>query len=212
MAVTFDGPNKLMILSTGTTAVNVAQDLYTPWMDWLAADTSRARFLPAFSVSGGNPTIGSEYEGTTFFVLNGWRIRPQEADHYLKVTGNIVGEGDAEIIAPTLGGYTVTVTLRFSSLVQGIATGSAALTTEQNDKLMALPDADAITTAIMAAAVEGSITVQQAQRLLLAGMAGKASGAATDTMRFRDMADSKDRIVATVDAYGNRLAVTLDAT
>ena len=40
--------------------------------------------------------------------------------------------------------------------------------------------------------------------------AGKASGGGTTSISFRDNADSKNRIVATVDSSGNRTAVTLD--
>lgn len=58
--------------------------------------------------------------------------------------------------------------------------------------------------------VEGTITVQQALRVLLAAMAGKASGGGTTSVIFRDTTDSKDRITATVDSDGNRSAVTLD--
>jgi uncharacterized protein (DUF1786 family) len=47
---------------------------------------------------------------------------------------------------------------------------------------------------------------------MLAALAGKASGGGTVTVKFRDHADAKDRITATVDASGNRSAVTLDGT
>jgi hypothetical protein len=60
--------------------------------------------------------------------------------------------------------------------------------------------------------IETGVTLRQAQRLALAANAGKLSGAATTTVRIRDRADSKDRIVATVDADGNRTAVTVDTT
>jgi hypothetical protein len=60
--------------------------------------------------------------------------------------------------------------------------------------------------------VEGALTHRQVIRLVLAAVAGKLSGAATTTVAIRDVADAKDRITATVDADGNRTAVTLDAT
>ncbi len=62
------------------------------------------------------------------------------------------------------------------------------------------------------AGVETSWTLRQAFRIILAVAAGKLSGAATTTVAIRDMADSKDRISATVDSDGNRSAVTRDAT
>lgn len=62
--------------------------------------------------------------------------------------------------------------------------------------------------AIMASVIEGSITIQQALALMLAVLTGKSSGGGTTTITFRDTADTKDRIVATVDGSGNRTAVS----
>src|SRR3990172_7290866 len=56
---------------------------------------------------------------------------------------------------------------------------------------------------------DGTITVREALRVLLAGMAGKLSGAATTTITIRNSADTANVIVATVDADGNRSAVTV---
>ena len=74
--------------------------------------------------------------------------------------------------------------------------------------------ADEIADAILdrANAIETSYTLRQALRILLAADGGKLSGAATTTITIRNAVDTKDRIVATVDADGNRSAVTLDTT
>lgn len=56
---------------------------------------------------------------------------------------------------------------------------------------------------------DDGLTGREALRVILAGMAGKLSGAATSTVTIRNLADSADRIVATVDADGNRTAVTV---
>lgn len=58
--------------------------------------------------------------------------------------------------------------------------------------------------------VEGSVTVRESLRLANAALGGKASGLATTEATFRDLGDTKDRIVTTVDGDGNRSAVTLD--
>jgi hypothetical protein len=58
--------------------------------------------------------------------------------------------------------------------------------------------------------VETGSTVREALRIILAALAGKISGAGTNTISIRDVNDTKDRIVATVDSNGNRTAVTLD--
>jgi hypothetical protein len=60
--------------------------------------------------------------------------------------------------------------------------------------------------------VEGSTTWRQAARGWNSALFGKASGLSTTTAVFRDVADTKDRITATVDTSGNRSAVTLDLT
>jgi phage-related minor tail protein len=60
--------------------------------------------------------------------------------------------------------------------------------------------------------VETSLTLRQAIRLIVSASAGKLSGASTATITIRNIGDSKNRIVATVDAYGNRSAITTDLT
>jgi hypothetical protein len=62
------------------------------------------------------------------------------------------------------------------------------------------------------AGVETGWTLRQAIRIMLSVLAGKSNGLATATAKYRDMADSKDRITATVDEDGNRSVVTRDAT
>jgi len=62
-----------------------------------------------------------------------------------------------------------------------------------------------------AAAVEG-FTPRELLRLFAAVLVGKASGLETTTAVYRDLADVKARITATVDADGNRTAVVRDAT
>lgn len=61
-------------------------------------------------------------------------------------------------------------------------------------------------------AVDGTTTSRESMRLQNAALAGKASGLGTTTAVFRDLADTKNRISATVDADGNRTAVTRDVT
>ena len=61
--------------------------------------------------------------------------------------------------------------------------------------------------------IEAGLTVRQALRLIGAALAGKISGASGTTVTIRNaVADTKDRIVATVDSDGNRTAITYDLT
>lgn len=90
----------------------------------------------------------------------------------------------------------------------------AAIQADTDDLQSRLPSANQNADALLdrAAGVETSFTPRQALRLMLAALAGKLSGAATTTVTIRNVGDTKDRITATVDADGNRTALTLDAS
>ncbi len=75
-----------------------------------------------------------------------------------------------------------------------------------------VPLSAAAVDAILDDTVEGSLTARQILRILLAALAGESNGGGGSTINFRDVADSKNRISATVDANRNRTAVTLDGT
>lgn len=59
--------------------------------------------------------------------------------------------------------------------------------------------------------IETGLTMRQALRLITAAVGGEVSGGGTTTITFRNaVADSADRIVATVDVNGNRTAISYD--
>ena len=59
--------------------------------------------------------------------------------------------------------------------------------------------------------VETGLSVRETLRLCAAALAGKISGASGTTITIRHaVADDADRITATVDADGNRTAITYD--
>lgn len=92
----------------------------------------------------------------------------------------------------------------------------AAKTASQAGDAMALTSGERNSTADAlldrANAIETAWTVRKAMRVMFAALGGKASGMGTATGVFRAGDDSKDRITATIDASGNRTAVTLDGT
>ena len=55
--------------------------------------------------------------------------------------------------------------------------------------------------------VDGTLTPNQALKIILAALANKASGGGTTVITFRDVADAADVLQMTVDANGNRSAV-----
>ncbi len=58
--------------------------------------------------------------------------------------------------------------------------------------------------------IEGTYTLKDAIRIILAFAAGKVSGGGTASIKFRSTGDDVDRIQATVDSSGNRTAVTIN--
>ena len=66
--------------------------------------------------------------------------------------------------------------------------------------------------ALWQAPLEGAVTAQELMNIIAAALAGKLSGAAGTSIAIRDVNDTKDRILATVDADGNRTAVTADGS
>ena len=60
------------------------------------------------------------------------------------------------------------------------------------------------------AVVEGAYSFKDYMRLMMSAIGGKVNGGGTTTITYRDTADTKDRVTYTIDAMGNRTAVTLD--
>lgn len=73
-------------------------------------------------------------------------------------------------------------------------------------------DVERLALAVSGISVESSYDLKQALRLILSATAGKVSGADTTTITFRNVGDSKNRIVATVDTDGNRTGITYDVS
>lgn len=131
---TFEGENKLIILSSGTTSFDVI-DMYSKWKEWMLL-IDNLKFLPAFTTTGGDLITGSIYVGSYFFLENNWKIRPYEADHNLTINGNIFTRDSSNAFVSTLGDYTVTINILASSLSQGVGSSSAALESKVDEILL----------------------------------------------------------------------------
>jgi hypothetical protein len=70
----------------------------------------------------------------------------------------------------------------------------------------------AVPAAVLAAEVEPTIDVAESLRLYNAVLGGKVSGAGSGVETFRDINDTKDRVVADVDSSGNRTSITRNLT
>lgn len=118
--VSFDGTSRLIQVDAGVTSLDVGVDLYGDWKEWVLLP-GNAGYAPAFRTVGGDPTTAGKTLGATFFLINGWRIRPDETDHRLIVAGNLYTEEGDNPFLSTLGPYTVTIVSEVSNLVDSIS-------------------------------------------------------------------------------------------
>jgi hypothetical protein len=138
--VTFD-PDALRIIEVDVGGDNEIQvrEIYSEWKDWILADPAvRLGYPQALRVVGGDTISATRNLGSTFFLCNGWRLRPAERTHHLTLVGNLFTDpyGDS-VFVPTLGAHQVTCELSTSNLMDQTVAGSA-LTSEQEAQLLAM--------------------------------------------------------------------------
>ncbi len=113
MAYTFNGSTKRITLSAGTVTLDLI-DLHSRWKDWVAL--GNAHFAQAFRAVGVDIPAIPLYQ----FLLNGWRIVPQSADHTLTVTNGIFEvEGGGDPFVDPAGDFSI----RINRETPGIAIG-----------------------------------------------------------------------------------------
>lgn len=139
MSVSFDGPNKLIIADPGTTNLNVSEDIYSAWKAWVAT-SDNAKYDQALRVVGGEPTVGGNSIAGYFFLMNGWRVRPQEANHSLTVDGILLVEGGGDPFVNTLGTFNVRINMITPLQAEIIETGISGLTSEESNQLAIILD------------------------------------------------------------------------
>lgn len=127
----FDGNTRIMSLNVGVINFTVSL-LYSDWKRWTALEDN-SKFLPAFRYVGGDPTIPGQYLGSTYFIMNGWKIRPYNADHTLIVDGNLFTEDQSSPFLPALDPHMVAVQMAFSNLTTTIiADSTGTIITPEN--------------------------------------------------------------------------------
>lgn len=116
--VTFDGENKLIIINPDVDTINIKQDVYSNWKEWMLL-RDNSKFLAAIRVSGGDPIGGGQFTGDVYFLINGWKIR---VDHSCTIDGVIYSDDYPSPFVPISG--TQIVTNKVAALVSVVATES----------------------------------------------------------------------------------------
>lgn len=136
----------------------------------------------------------------------------------VQVSGDATAADNLEAAADgsgyNLGGGSVvaaSVTGAVGSVAAGGITAASVATNAIDADALATDAVTEIVAAVFArafSAAYGSYTFDELVKLMAAALVGKASGLATTTASYRNLADTADVLVATVDADGNRTAVT----
>lgn len=135
MAYSINGATKVITLTAGTTSVSV-RDLWSRWVDWFVTGDN-SKYLPAMVNVGGDDIDLSA--GTKIpiyaFLMNGWKIKPQEASHTLNIVdGILLVNGGGDPFINTTGNYVVRI--NYQQPVQAISfssTGGGGIT--EQDKI-----------------------------------------------------------------------------
>lgn len=149
--------------------------------------------------SGGLPTVDSS---------NAVKLQSGTSANQISLSSGAV------LLQATQSGVTIPTVTTLTTAPDVSASVQTGLTAQGYTTTRAgyLDTLNGLVAAILAATVEGAITLGGALRIGLAWFGGKASGGNTVSPTFRDIGDTKNRIAMTVDADGNRSAVTLDGT
>lgn len=198
MAITIDWATKVISVPKADMTMNSATsytldvDAFRQTLKSLEDDADGMSFLDTHRHNT-EVTLGGVTLARTVEIINGYTITFEDDAYSVTLTG--ANNNIADVMNLN------TVSLR--------ANNSAGLITVNTGG----PTAQDFVDDLMSEAMEVGLTYKQSIRLLLAAMAGKVSGAGGGTITFRNpVADDKDRIVATVDASGNRTAITYDVT
>lgn len=97
--VTFDGDNKLILINDGVVEIDVQTDIYSAWKEWLLVETN-ARYLQAIDTVGGEPTVAGQFLDVTYFLINGWKLKPYSGSYQLNIIGNIFDIDGGDIKVP----------------------------------------------------------------------------------------------------------------
>lgn len=114
--VSFSGYDKTITINNGITSVDVGVDIYSEWKRWCSNHVNM-KWNQALSVIGGDQLTDTKKLGTTFFLNNGWKIRPFEGNHTLYVNGNLYASDGSSPFIKTLSQYNVSIISMVSNLV-----------------------------------------------------------------------------------------------
>lgn len=197
--VTFDGPNKLIIevSAAGDNALDVFE-IYSEWKFWVT-QSDNMKYLQAFTPVGGDPINLVESLDITYFLENGWRVRPAELSHKLTLNGNLfTREPGQSVNVDTIGAYTVNVEQKVSTVVRLLSPGDTTLSDAEKDDII---------NRLFLYILENGESFAETVRIVRA----EAAGTIVKTANLHEVKSAdggKTRITATADEDGRNVTAT----
>ena|SRR3990167_6058513 len=130
---TVDTANKLFILNSGVTSLDVKVDLYSDAKEDWKDNSTLNRFRFSILAVGGQDIGGGQTISPYYILQSGWKVRPQEANHTLIVIGNLITDDGSPPIIATVGDYNVLIRSQITS--SSLSSGESGLTQAESDKL-----------------------------------------------------------------------------
>lgn len=171
--VTFDGVNRLIIINDGVTSLDVQRDIYSAWKEWSQLETN-LKYLKAIDTVGGEPTVAGQRLDVTYFLINGWKIKPYSGTYDLTITGNIFSvdgtsiKVPADIISATVANN-LTLNLNTSVIVRQVTSnteGGTGLQTDERTALFNIEDRVISIQNTLSSPITASLVTSQEQALL----------------------------------------------
>jgi len=110
----FDGKNRLILLEENEETLNV-KELYYRWKEW-SANVSNIIYPLAMRYVGGDDILDRKL-GITYFLRNGWKIKPYSKNYTLKVDGNLYCEDGSSPFVEADGDVNVLIINTVSNLI-----------------------------------------------------------------------------------------------
>lgn len=196
MAITVDWPSKVITIPQGDltliggTLYELDTNAFRLALKDLEDDPAEGMVWPDTHRHNAEVTVA----GTTFArvieIINGYMVEFEDGAYTVRLAGSNNNIFDVE------NGVLV------QNTVQVIAQNSAGL--------IVVSSGGVTPAQVWGLELETGFTAEELMRLLSAVMLGKAAGGGTATRTFRDVNDTKDRVTATVETDGDRIAITLD--
>jgi hypothetical protein len=133
-----DGTTKTITITTDT-ELDV-KDLWSRWVDWFLTSDNSKYGLVMEQVGGNDIDVDAGTSIPVYIYLqNGWKVKPKEANHTLKVTNAVLLTDDGTTpYTATSGSYNVVIRDQQPVQAIGVSTGggSGSLTSEEHTQLM----------------------------------------------------------------------------